>query len=259
MFSPVAYKTFGRDEADAENLLDVIQRAGLAVLWLDNQAGCKGVCDRVHSANVSRGAKSDRCPGGECYDEVMLDQLDQRLAALPPEQRARGVVVVMHQMGSHGPAYFKRSPDAFKPFGPECRSTDLQDCSRDALVNAYDNSIVYTDHFLASVVRWLQGRQGEADTAMVYVSDHGESLGEANIYLHGLPNAIAPDVQKKVPWITWFSDQYVKRRELSRECVGKLKDSELSHANYFHSVLGLLDIETSAREASWDIYGRCSA
>ena len=259
MFSPVAYKSFGRDEADSENLLDVIRHAGLAVLWLDNQAGCKGVCDRVPNANVSRGAHSDRCPGGECYDEVMVDQLDQRLAALPAGQRARGVVVVMHQMGSHGPAYYKRSPDAFKPFAPECRSTDLQDCSGDALVNAYDNSIVYTDHFLAAVVRWLKERQGEADAAMVYVSDHGESLGEHNIYLHGLPSAIAPDVQKKVPWITWLSDSYVKRRHLSRECLGVVKSEPLSHANYFHSVLGLLDIDTAAREASRDIYGRCSA
>jgi lipid A ethanolaminephosphotransferase len=259
MFSPVAYKSFGRDESESENLLDVIQRAGLAVLWLDNQSGCKGVCDRVASANVSRGTKAALCPGGECYDEMLLEQLDERLNALPAAQRARGVVVVMHQMGSHGPAYYKRSPEAFKAFGPECKSTDLQDCSREALINAYDNSIVYTDHFLASVVRWLEARQPVADTAMVYVSDHGESLGEANIYLHGLPNAIAPDVQKKVPWISWFSESCAHRRHLSRDCLGKLKDQEVSHAHYFHSVLGLLDIETASREASRDIYGRCSA
>lgn len=258
MFSPVAHKAFGRDEAGSENLLDVIQRAGLAVLWLDNQSGCKGVCDRVHSANVSRGNKRDLCPGGECYDEVLLDDLDGRINALPAGQRARGVVVVMHQMGSHGPAYYKRSPEPFKTFGPECKSTDLQDCSRDALVNAYDNSIVYTDHFLASVVRWLKARESAADTAMVYVSDHGESLGESNIYLHGMPTAIAPDVQKKVPWISWFSDSFVERRQLSRDCLGKLKDREVSHANYFHSVLGLLDVETASREASRDIYGSCS-
>ncbi len=191
--------------ANYESLIDVLHRAGLAVLWVDNQSGCKGVCDRVPTASTTDLKDPALCVGESCYDGMMLKDLDTRIAALPAERRARGVVVVLHQIGSHGPAYYERSPQAFKRFLPECTSNALQNCSREELVNAYDNTIAYTDHFLASTVRWLKTRSDTASTAMVYVADHGESLGENNLYLHGMPYAMAPDVQKHVPWITWLS------------------------------------------------------
>ncbi len=197
------------------------------------------------------------CPDGECYDEVMLHGLDERLATLDPAHRARGVVLVMHQMGSHGPAYFKRSPPAFKRFLPECTSNDLQRCSREELVNAYDNSIAYTDHFLASTIRWLR-QQSAWDPAMVYVSDHGESLGENNLYLHGLPWAIAPDVQKHVPWVTWLSDGFTQRSGITLQCLQDARDQKISHDHYFHSVLGLLGIQTAVYQPALDAYARCA-
>ena len=128
-----------------ENLLDVLQRAGLAVLWIDNQSGCKGVCDRVPHTSTTALKDPAYCAGGECMDAIMVSRLDAEIAKLPAARRAKGVVVVLHQMGSHGPAYFKRSPPAQKHFAPECRSNTLQDCPRQNLLNAYDNSIVYTD------------------------------------------------------------------------------------------------------------------
>ena len=70
----------------------------------------------------------------------MLDDIDARINALPQAQRDKGVVLVMHQMGSHGPAYFKRTPDAFKDFRPECESAALQSCELSSLINAYDNT-----------------------------------------------------------------------------------------------------------------------
>jgi lipid A ethanolaminephosphotransferase len=261
MFSHLGREAYGERQQDHENLVDVLQRAGLAVLWLDNQAGCKGVCDRVPnvSTSVSTTAlnRATLCPEGECLDEIMLDGLDQRIAALPAERRARGVVVVMHQMGSHGPAYHKRSPADAKPFQPECTSAALQDCSRDAVVNAYDNSIAYTDRFLAGAIRWLQSRGPSNDTALLYVSDHGESLGENNLYLHGLPYAIAPDVQKHVPWISWFSSGFMQRSGLSQACLRQRLDERVSHDQYFHSALGLLDVQTRSYRPDWDFYRPC--
>ncbi len=259
MFSHLGREGFNSRQADHENLLDVAQRAGLAVLWLDNQAGCKGVCARVPS--VATGALTDPalCSSGECHDAILLQGLDARLAALPAAQRARGVLLVMHQMGSHGPAYFKRVPAAAKRFLPECTSNDLQDCSQAQLVNAYDNTIAYTDQVLAQAVAWLKRQQASHDTALLYVSDHGESLGEHNLYLHGLPYAMAPDVQKRVPWITWLSPGMLQRQPLDVACLRGRAGLPLSHDHLFHSVLGLLGVATSAHQPGLDAYAPCRA
>ena len=259
MFSNLGRENFESRKNQHEGLLDVLQRAGLAVLWIDNQSGCKGVCDRVPRASTESTMRSPLCAGGECLDGVMLEGLDQRIAALDPARVARGVVLVMHQMGSHGPAYHLRSPPDMKRFMPECTSAALQDCSRDEVVNAYDNSIAYTDHFLGQAIGWLKTRARSADTALVYVADHGESLGENNLYLHGLPYSVAPDVQKRVPWITWLSPGFEGSTGLSTHCLRAAQDQKISHDNYFHSVLGLAGVETSAYREALDVYAACRA
>ena len=258
MFSNLGRAAYDARPANYQGLLDVLSHAGLAVFWLDNQSGCKTVCDRVPHADTSTLAIAGLCGGGECLDEVMLLGLDERIAALPAERRARGVVVVMHQMGSHGPAYYRRSPPAFKKFLPECTDNALQSCGREALVNAYDNSIAYTDHVLASAIKWLKDREDRSAPALLYLSDHGESLGENNLYLHGMPYAIAPDVQKRVPWITWLSPAFEQRGKLTTACLKTQLDAPVSHDNYFHSVLGLLDVRTSVYKPALDIYARCA-
>jgi lipid A ethanolaminephosphotransferase len=188
----------------------------------------------------------------------MLQDLDARIAALPAEQRQRGTVVVLHQMGSHGPAYSKRSAPDNKKFGPECTSTSLQECDRQQVVNAYDNSIVETDQFLDSVLNWLVAQGSQAQTAMVYVADHGESLGENNLYLHGLPYSIAPDVQKHVPWITWLSPAMQARTGAPTACLQHdLAERRVTHDNYFHSVLGLMDVKTGAYNPDLDMLTPC--
>lgn len=260
MFSHLGRERFESRHQTSENLLDVLQHAGLGVVWLDNQSGCKGLCDRVPNASTSAAA-SPLCSAAdkECLDGVMLEGLDERIAALPAERRARGVVLVMHQIGSHGPAYWRRSPSEFKRFLPECRTVNLQDCSNQQLINAYDNSIVYTDHFLASTIRWLRCRDADHETALVYLSDHGESLGENNVYLHGMPYSIAPDVQKHVPWITWMSASFQQRAGVDLGCLKGQIDRRISHDHYFHSVLGLLDIRTSVYDPGLDLYAGCSS
>jgi lipid A ethanolaminephosphotransferase len=257
MFSPWGKEKFEERSGPTENLLDVLQRAGLAVLWLDNQSGCKGVCDRIPNEETTRSKDPQLCTQDECLDEIMLKGLDGKIAALGRERWSKGVVIVMHQMGSHGPAYYKRSPAFAKKFQPECTTNILQDCDRQQVVNAYDNSIVYTDHLLAQVIEWQKMRQNDMAMAMIYMSDHGESLGERNLYLHGLPYAIAPDVQKRVPWVTWLSPQIQQQRGIGQTCLNQLPDRSLSHDNLFHSVLGLLNVQTQLYRPGLDAYSRC--
>ena len=258
MFSHLGRDGFEGRKTNSETLLDVLQHAGLAVLWVDNQSGCKGVCDRVAQTSTTALKDPALCPDGECSDPIMLKVLEERITALPAEQRARGTVVVLHQMGSHGPAYYKRSDASLKRFGPECTSNALQECDQAQVVNAYDNSIVATDHFLNATIQWLETQADKAQTAMVYVSDHGESLGEGNLYLHGLPYAIAPDVQKQVPWITWLSPAMQSRSGVATACLQKdLAQRRITHDGYFHAVLGLLDVQSTVYQAEQDIYAPC--
>ena len=260
MFSPLGKAGFESRQADQENLLDVVQAAGMAVLWLDNQAGCKGVCDRVASASTAdlagTAAAERLCADGECLDEALLVGLDARLAALPAERRRNGVLLVMHQMGSHGPAYARRSPAAYKRFTPECRTTTLGDCVPAELVNVYDNSIAYTDHVLARTIDWAKAQAGYAP-ALLYVSDHGESLGEYGIFLHGLPYPFAPEAQKHVAMVAWLGEAAVARDRLDTACLRRRLDQPLTHDHLYHSVLGLLDVATPTYDRRLDIWSPC--
>ena len=257
MFSHLGKEDFESRKNNYESLIDVLHHAGLALLWIDNQSGCKGVCERVPQALTKELKHPSLCKGGECFDEIMLHQLDERIQALPAERRAKGVVVVMHQMGSHGPAYYKRVPDNFKKFQPECKSNALQECSREQVVNSFDNTILYTDHFLSQAIQWLKKSNATHATAMLYVSDHGESLGENNLYLHGLPYRVAPDVQKRVPWISWWSQQFETQTGLSSACLKKKTNAPLTHDNYFHSVLGMVGVSTEVYQAKLDVHADC--
>ena len=261
MFSPLGKQGYESRKDDYENLVDVLQAAGLAVLWLDNQAGCKDVCARIPNASafdtLSPAQKSALCDGEECLDDVMLKGLDERIAALPAERRAKGVVLVMHQMGSHGPAYYKRSAPDVKRFLPECKTNALAECGHAELQNVYDNSIAQTDHFLAQTIDWLKAQSGQYDPALLYVSDHGESLGEYGLFLHGVPYSFAPEAQKHVPMVTWFSDGMSQRRKLSRPCMEAGLDTPLTHDNLFHTVLGLMDVGNSTYKPALDALASC--
>jgi lipid A ethanolaminephosphotransferase len=258
MFSHLGLEGYDNRDGEHENLLDLLQRAGLAVLWLDNQAGCKGLCARVPQARADRPAGGDAsllaglCDG-ECLDEALLRGLDRRLAALPAERRARGAVLVLHPMGSHGPAYSKRSPPDRKPFRPECTTNVLQKCEPQALINAYDNSIAYTDHVLSLAIEWLKVRADAYDPSLLYVSDHGESLGENNLFLHGLPLAIAPREQTHVPMLLWLPPQ----RAGQMACLRQRRDAPLSHDHLFHTVLGLAGVTASEYQPALDLMAGC--
>lgn len=253
MFSDLSRATYSKPEAKGrEGLLDVLQHAGIRTLWFDNNAGCKGACEHTPTWTAYGLNIDGQCVDGECLDSVLVDQLQQALAAT-----AEDTVIVLHQNGSHGPAYYRRYPEAFRQFTPDCRSDEFADCSREEIVNSYDNTIYYTDFFLSQVIALLDRYATQFDTALLYVSDHGESLGEYGLYLHGTPYFVAPDVQTRVPMLLWLSPAYQNDFHLKQTCLQGLRDTPLSHDNLFHSMLGLLDIATTTRDARLDVFANC--
>lgn len=256
LFSGLGRQNYTQSKAQRqEGLLDVLQHAGLEVVWRDNNSGCKGVCERINYEDVSRPARGDPlCNDEECFDEILLRGLRERI-----RDASRDMVIVLHQKGSHGPAYSKRYPASFKVFGPVCETNELAKCSQAAIVAAYDNTIVYTDHVLKAAIDLLarSSREDDVDTALLYVSDHGESLGENNLYLHGAPYIISPREQRHVPFMLWLSDGFRSRFKLDQSCLKARAEQKFDHDYIFHSTLGLLDISTAVYNPKLDLFNAC--
>ena len=255
---PCMFSNSGRNDyndiqaRNSDNLLDVLQRAGLEVVWIDNNSGCKGVCDRIENIEITAADNPDFCEDGDCHDMVLLHMLEQAI-----ENSDRDTVIVMHQSGSHGPAYFLRTPEEFQTFKPFCHTNQLQECSQQEIINAYDNTILYTDHVLSSVINYLESKQHLVDASMLYVSDHGESLGENNLYLHGLPYLLAPEEQTHVPMVLWLGNDFAQRFSIDKGCLQGMEQDNLSHDNLFDSMLGMLDVKTAIYTKENDIFSRC--
>ncbi|MDD0972932.1 phosphoethanolamine transferase [Pseudomonas fontis] len=253
MFSNLTRKNYDATQAKTqEGLLDVLKRASLDVRWKDNQSGCKGTCDRVTFVDVSNLTDPALCANNECHDEILLQGLGEMIDNLQQD-----TVLVLHQMGSHGPEYYKRYPKAFERFTPVCKSNALNQCSEQSIINAYDNTVLYTDHVLSSLIDVLRSKQGQVDSAMLYLSDHGESLGEYNLFLHGTPYMLAPDQQKHVPLVTWFSEGYKRAYAVDTDCLKQSTSQPLSQDNLFHSMLGLLQVQTQVYNPQLDLFAGC--
>ena len=270
MFAPVGRRDYDEDTIrGSESLLHVVARAGVAVRWRDNQSGCKGTCEGLPPQHLIEHVKDLKLPGlcdsTHCLDEGLIAGLQDELG------KARGTqLLVLHMLGNHGPAYFKRYPAAFERFKPACRTEDLRRCSREEITNAYDNALLYTDHVLARTLTILKA-SAQIDSALLFVSDHGESLGENNLYLHGLPYAIAPDVQKQVPMFLWLSAGLTSAAAahggaatataLNPGCLQQLKLDAIrqtaAHDHIFHTALGLLDVTTGLYAPAWDLLQAC--
>jgi lipid A ethanolaminephosphotransferase len=253
MFSNMGRKDYNASKAkNEEGLLDVLKRAGLEVIWRDNQSGCKGTCDRVTLQDVSNLKDPGLCANSECRDEILLQGLQHFIDTLDKD-----TVLVLHQMGSHGPEYFKRYPKEYERFTPVCESNALNNCSRESIINGYDNTLVYTDHVLSTLIDLLRKNQDKVDTAMLYLSDHGESLGEYNLFLHGTPYMLAPEQQKRVAMLAWFSDSYQKSFSVDTHCLQLSREKPLSQDNLFHSMLGLLEVNSKVYNQDLDMFAGC--
>lgn len=255
---PCMFSVAGRRKYDqelirrSESLLHVLERAGVRTLWRDNQTGCKGVCAGLAFESYREPRIDPLCDEQACRDAVMLQGLHDAIDDNPGD-----AVVVLHQLGNHGSSYFKRYPPSLRRFIPDCRSSDLGRCSQEEIVNAYDNAILETDDFLARTIRML-AQDRSHDTAMIYLSDHGESLGEGNLYLHGFPYAIAPQTQIKVPMVAWLSPGMRDSAGIDMRCFERQAGRPLSHDNLFHSVLGLMQVRSSAYDAALDVFSACA-
>lgn len=246
MFSMAGMDDFDlKTAASQENLLDILQRAGVNVLWLDNNSDSKGVAVRAAYEEFKSPQSNPLCDE-ECRDEGMLPRIQAYVDSHPTGD----LFIVLHQMGNHGPAYFKRYPPAFEKFRPVCKSNDLSQCTREEIGNAYDNAIFYTDHFLGKTIELLKRNDKNFETALFYLSDHGESLGENGIYLHGLPRAIAPDNQLHVPAIIWLGSGF---QDVDKSALLKKRHDHFTHDNVVHTVLGLMRIETEIYRPKLDI------
>lgn len=258
---PCMMSRTGRADYDRDRILSeeplpsLLSRAGASVAWIDNQSGCKGTCEGVPTVTPAKDltavGRARYCPAGECFDEALLPYVEKT-------EGAPGTVttVFFHMMGSHGPTYSKRYPEGFAKWNPVCDSSNIQACRPEELKNAYDNSIAYTDRTVAAMIRALKAKTG-ADTALIYVSDHGESLGEKGLFLHGAPYAIAPDEQTKVPMVLWMSKSFEERLGIDAECVKAAAAKPVSHDSLWSTVIGLSQVETSAYEKKLDVIGAC--
>lgn len=255
---PCMFSPFGRHDYDEkkirghQSLLHVLEHAGIATQWRDNQSGCKGVCEGLEIQRLDDATTPGLCADGRCMDEILLQNLADQVRAKPGDR-----VVILHQLGNHGPSYFQRYPTQFRQFAPTCDTADLGKCSREDIVNSYDNAIRYTDHFLTRTIAALRGLD-DYDTAMIYLSDHGESLGEKGLYLHGVPYAIAPEEQTRVPMVMWFSPGFAADRGLDMSCVRHRATQRTDQDNLFPSVLGLMQVRTSVYDPARDLFAPCT-
>ncbi|MPX23881.1 phosphoethanolamine transferase [Moraxella catarrhalis] len=245
MFSYLGAEKYDVDTADYhENVIDTLDRLGVAILWRDNNSDSKGVMNRLPAKQYQdyknsplQGGNNTIChtnPYDECRDVGMLVDLDDHVKA----HANQDILIVLHQMGNHGPAYYKRYDDEFAQFLPVCTSSELAECERQTVINAYDNALLATDDFLKQTIDWLAA-QTHADTAMLYLSDHGESLGEKGVYLHGMPKAFAPKEQLSIPALLWLGAD-------TPFAVANSPTAGFSHDAITPTLLNLFDVSTQA-------------
>ncbi|MFI3241438.1 MAG: phosphoethanolamine--lipid A transferase [Alphaproteobacteria bacterium] len=245
MSLPCIFSKYGREDFKAgsgaytENVLDVIKKAGYDVIWRENNSGCKNNCDRIETQQF--------CTNYKCKDEILLKDIATQI-----KEKNNNILYVLHQQGSHGPAYYKRYPKEFAKFKPTCDTNKLEDCTKDEIRNTYDNSLLYTSYMLSQTIEKLKSLSDEYNVAMLYVSDHGESLGENELYLHSAPYAFAPDEQTHIPMLMWLDDNNVKNLNIDKTHLQNIKSNKLSHDNIFHTLLGLTRVQTKEYNKNLD-------
>ncbi|MGV8925585.1 MAG: phosphoethanolamine transferase [Ewingella sp.] len=254
MFSNMKRVDFDNNRArNSEGVLDIVQKAGVSVFWKDNDEGCKGVCDRVSNEIISTTKDGKYCDGDTCYDMALLNNIDADI-----KNDGKSTLIALHLIGSHGPTYYKRYPPEFRTFMPDCPRSDIENCSHEQLVNTYDNTLHYTDYVVSQIIEKARQYQDKYNVAVIYLSDHGESLGENGLYLHGTPYSIAPAEQTHVPMLFWLSPGYVEANGINLQCLKhKGTQANVSQDNLFHTVLDAMNVQTSELDPQLNILRDC--
>ena len=241
MFSVLGRKDYEKEKAlHMENALDVLSDHGVEILWRDNNSDSKGVATRMQYEDFKSPTFNPVCHG-ECRDIGMLSGLDEYIQS----KKGKDILIVLHQMGNHGPEYYRRYPKEFEKFKPMCMTGDIRNCTQEEVDNSYDNAILYTDYFLSEVINFLKKYDDQYETAMLYVSDHGESLGEHGFYLHAAPYLIAPKEQTHVPAILWLGKHF----DYNMNQVKPYIDYPLSHDDVFCSLMVAYEMESKTCES----------
>ncbi|MCU8392784.1 phosphoethanolamine--lipid A transferase [Vibrio vulnificus] len=257
MFSNMTRSNFDRATADnQDNALDILNRAGVSLLWKENDGGDKDVAKNIPLFTVDRSRKDALCNGSTCYDMALLENFEQDVENLKGNR-----VLALHLIGSHGPTYFQRYPKDKAAFMPDCPRADIENCSVEQIVNTYDNTILYTDYVLSQTINKLKALEERYNTALIYVSDHGESLGENGLFLHGMPYSLAPEYQTKVPLMLWMSPGFTQAKAIDQNCLltSAKKINTFSHDYIFHSLLGIMDVQTTEYDLTLDLFKQCRA
>ncbi len=237
------------------NLLDIAKKSGFSVTWLDNNTGCQHVCDRVKEVNIRSllEAKSLCQSDGNCYDELLFYALRNTIETSTAQKN----LIILHTLGSHGPKYYKRYPEEQAHFQPDCHQSDLANCTSQQIINSYDNTIYYTDFVLSRIINYLK-KLKNINSNFIYISDHGESLGEKGLYLHAMPFRFAPEEQTHVPFLFWANASFLKNFHLDIECIKKEKDLIISHDFIFHSYLRLMGVQSPYYIQERDLFKNCT-
>jgi len=252
MFSFLGRGDYSPSKADKQsNTLDVLSKAGIKTVWIDNNSSCKGVCTRIETKNIRNNPDpaSKYYSDGEYYDEILVDEMQPYI-----EANQADTLIVLHTLCSHGPSYHRRFPKGFQKFTPYCKRNSPQICPDEKVSNAYDNTIVYTDYVLSKIIEFLKQHSDQYESFLVYASDHGESLGENGVYLHGLPYMIAPKAQTHIPFIAWFSEDFEKNHQIDLNVLKSKAGQAYSHDNLSHSLLGLFNVKSEVYQKDKDIF-----
>lgn len=228
-----------------ESLIDIFDKVGFDVSWRSNNGKCKGICDRVKHSLV-------KSFGDNIYDDLLLKAFDMDLNRLTEKNN----LIVLHGRGSHGPLYYKRYPKEFEIYKPACNN-ELDKCSVEEIVNAYDNSIYYTSYILKEIIDRLIALNNEYNTMLIFMSDHGQSLGENGIFMHSAPFNTAPIDQKNPAFFIWLNDDFANTFNIDKQCLKNKISNNLSQDNIFHSMLGLFKIHSKYYNKNLDIFSDC--
>ncbi|MFA0323969.1 phosphoethanolamine transferase [Vibrio splendidus] len=254
MFSNMNRSNYDRDKAyNQDNVVDIMNRAGIHSIWREHDGGDKAVAHRIKEMTLVAKDSDPLCNNDVCYDTAMLENFEQDTQDLKQDS-----IIFYHISGSHGPTYFERYPEDHKKFVPDCPRSDIENCTKEQVVNTYDNTILYTDFFLSQAIQKLEKLTDKYNVALMYISDHGESLGENGVYLHGMPYSLAPKEQTHVPMIMWMSDGFAEQKGINQTCLRKAgKEQSFSQDNLFDSLLGLMDVQTKEYRENQDIFAAC--
>jgi lipid A ethanolaminephosphotransferase len=223
----------------SENLIDILKEVNFNLQLKTNNSGCKMCATIENIVEVET-------------DEELIENLKDDIANL----KAKNNVIFLHFRGSHGTEYYKRYPQEYEKWSPSCKEKELRKCNKESIINSYNNSIRYNMKLVADTIKTLQ-EEKNINTALFFVSDHGEAIGDNGFYLHATPLIFTKESVGKVASFMWFSNNFLKELQLNKQCMQDKETEKLTHFNIFHTTLNILKIKNENYNENLDIFKLC--